>query len=433
MDTHPLPDDALRELARVHGTPLYVYDTRSLEEAYCGLHRALPEPIEIVYSLKANPNLSVTALLASLGCGADVSSGAELQIALAAGVHPEAIVFTGPGKSRAELTLAVERRIGMLVCESADELALAEQVSARVGARTRVALRINPSFVGTAIESHMSGKPTQFGFDPPALRALEPRRYRHLLVDGLHVYMGSRVLDAHAITRNTEHILALAEQVSQELDIPLGLVDVGGGFGVAYFGHETPLDLGVLRHALDPVLAGFRKRNPGTRVLAESGRFLVAHAGVFLTEVLATKTSHGARYAVVDGGLGSFFLLSDNLAQGKPGEPTRNFPIRRLGAGSASEQPWTLAGPAPTPSDVLARGVSLPPLVPGDLLCIERAGAYGASASLHGFLAGGAPAEVMLHEGRTHVVRARDTLADVLRGQSRMRFDALAAPRAVAT
>lgn len=403
------------ELAERFGTPLYVYDGEELTDRLTGLRALLHPSLEVFFSLKANPNVAVCAVLRAAGARAEVSSLTELRTARAAGVVPEDIIFLGPGKSADELEACLDEDVHAIVCESFGELALIDRIAAAQGRVARVALRVNPAFSVKGSGLTMGGKPRQFGIDEDQLLA-DPAlagRYPHVRLMGVQVYLGTRILDEEPIVENTRRILALAERLSTRLGFPLEMVDIGGGLGVAYFDGERDLDLGVLAAGMNPLLEDFTSRHPGTRLVLEAGRYLAARAGTYVTRVRYVKTSMGRRFAVVDGGTNHHMA-----AVGVGSFVKRDFPMRLL---NRIEEPatedWTVAGPLCTPNDVLGKEVALPPVRPGDLVGVQRSGAYGPSASPVLFLSHGHPAEVLVHDGRAHLVRERDEPEDLLRPQ----------------
>lgn len=406
------------ELAAEFGTPLYVYDGDVIARQFTGLREALHPRIEIFFSLKANPNISVCAHLHRLGARAEVSSRTELHTALRAGVAPGDIIFVGPGKGIAELEDAVEAGIAAIICESFEELALIDRIAARRGTAARVALRVNPAFAVKGAGLAMGGVPRQFGIDEAALLGRGPElvsQHPHVRLIGLHVYMGTRIMSADVVAANSTRILDLADRVTAQLGFPLELLDLGGGLGVPYFVGETDFDHKDLAAQLDPLVTGFLGRHPQVRLIMELGRYLVAHSGTYVVSVRYTKESLGRRFAVADGGTNHHMA-----AVGIGSVVHRNFPIRLLNrAADPDEQPapWHLAGPLCTPNDVFGKDVALPALRPGDLIGIEQSGAYGPSASPTGFLSHGHPAEVLLADGAAHLVRRRETMEDLLRSQ----------------
>ncbi|WP_407288464.1 type III PLP-dependent enzyme [Streptomyces sp. BP-8] len=406
---------AVTDLAEEFGTPFFLYDADRLERDYREVRRLLHPGADLFFSLKANPNVSVCAVLGALGSGAEVSSLAELRTALWAGIAPQDVIFLGPGKTPREIEACVRTDLRAVVCESPAELRRLER-AARDAGRTDVPvlLRINPDFTTKGSGLSMGGKPRQFGMDAGLLREQRHRLHelRHLRIRGFHAYMGTRFLRHEDIVHNTREILRLATELAAELDLPCELVDIGGGFGVAYFDNETDLDLPALAAGVDDVVGDFLQAHPGSRVICELGRYLTARCGTYVSRVLDVKESMGTRFAVTDGGTHHHMA-----AVGVGSFVKRNFPMRALTRPAGGEQPYTVTGPLCTPNDVLGKNVLLPPLEPGDLIGVERSGAYGPSASPGLFLSHGFPAEVMVRAGRAHLVRVRDTVEDLLSRQ----------------
>lgn len=403
------------ELARRFGTPLYVYDGDVLSSTITGLRRALHPSLEVFYSLKANPNISVYNMLRAGGARAEVSSMVELRTALLAGTAPEDIIFLGPGKSQRELAACLDTGVYAIVCESFDELDDIERLAGERGVRQRVLLRVNPTRSISGSRLTMGGKPRQFGIDEA--RVLEagdlPARYRHADVAGIQVYMGTRILDVDVVGKNTRYVLDLAERVAEATGIRLDAVDIGGGLGVAYFDGEADLDPVDVATELNPLLDKFAAAHPDTRLIMESGRFLTGRAGVYVIGVRYVKESMGERFAIADGGTHHHMA-----AVGIGSFVKRNFPAVLLSEREGGEpEPWNVTGPLCTPNDSILKQATLPPLVAGDLVGIERSGAYGPSASPGLFLSHGFPAEVLVSGGQAYLVRSRDEPDDLLRQQ----------------
>jgi diaminopimelate decarboxylase len=408
---HEFQGIAISTLAETYGTPLYVYDGDVLREQY----RNLRLDAEIFYSLKANPNIAICALLHQLGAGAETSSLAELVTARRAGVPAERIAFLGPGKHREELIACLDEGVGMLVAESLGELDLLDALARERGVMVPVMLRVNPAFSTKGARQTMGGKARQFGIDEELLFA-DPallNRWPSLVVTGIHAYLGTRILDMLAISANAERILDLAIRLSSFLRFPLDTVDIGGGLGVAYFDQEQDIDADTLASLLNRVLAEFRRRRPGVRVVMELGRYLTALAGCYVVRIGYVKSSLGRWFAIADGGSNHH-----SAATGTGSFVPRNFPVGLLSRpGATADEQWTVTGPLCTPSDTLVRDMPLPALNVGDLIGIWRSGAYGLTASPGLFLGHGYPAEVLIDDRRAYLIRDRDTVADVLRNQ----------------
>ncbi|MDX2525284.1 diaminopimelate decarboxylase [Streptomyces europaeiscabiei] len=402
-------------LAEEFGTPLYVYDSSILATRFGELRSVLPSDLEIFYSLKANPNVSVAAVLRTLGARAEVSSLTELLTARRAGFVGEDIVFVGPGKSRSELAAALDTPVHAVVCESFGEMAVVDELARARDRVVPVMVRVNPAFAVKGSRLTMGGRPRQFGIDEEELLAATAPAFRHsaLRLMGVHVYMGTRILDEEVVAENTRRILDLAQRLSDRLEFPLETVDIGGGLGVAYFDGERDLDPRSVADRIAPPVTDFRAAHPDTRLIMELGRYLTAPSGVYVVRVVDVKTSRGERFAVTDGGTHHHMA-----AVGTGSFVKRNFPMRVLGRSDAGEpETWQVAGPLCTPSDLLGKNVPLPPVSPGDLIGVLRSGAYGPTASPGLFLSHGYPAEVLVHEGRPHLVRERDTPEDLMSRQ----------------
>ncbi|WP_310727870.1 type III PLP-dependent enzyme [Streptomyces sp. N2A] len=411
----------ISEIADTFGTPAYVYDTDELRHSYQHLRDSLPAAIDIFYSLKANPNISICGYLNTLGAGAELSSRAELETALRAGVAPEDIIFLGPGKTEEDLHACLDAGIHAVVCESLEELHLLDALATeRQLTDVQAMLRVNPDFHTKGSGLAMGGKPRQFGIDAGTLRGAAPELARlcAVRVSGLHAYMGTRFLNHSDVVHNTAQILQAAEQLSTDLGITLETLDFGGGLGIAYFDNEKDLDIEALTAGLGEVITPFATRHPQCRLIMELGRFLTAPAGTYVTRALYVKESLGEEFVVADGGTNHHMA-----AVGIGSFVKRNFPITSLTHyHEPATRQYTLAGPLCTPNDVIGKRVSLPPVQAGDLIGVERSGAYGPSASPVNFLSHGHPAEVLVHDGKAHLVRRRATVDDLLEPQHLIGF-----------
>lgn len=405
------------ELAERFGTPLYVYDADVLARTLTTLRGELHPAVEVFFSLKSNPNISVFAALRAAGARAEVSSLVELRTALLAGAPPEQVIFLGPGKSDRELEACLDAGIYAIVAESFDELDRIEQLAAVRGTRQRVLLRINPAHAIAGSRLTMGGKPRQFGIDETQVLAAGnlADRYQYADIAGIHVYLGTRILEAEVVGKNTAYALGLADRVAAATGIRLEAVDFGGGLGVPYFDGEPELEPKAVAAELNPLIEAFVAAHPGTRLIMESGRYLAAPAGVYVLCVRSVKQSLGEWFAVADGGTHHHMA-----AVGIGSFVKRNFPavlLNRDDGLGRETGPWNVTGPLCTPNDSLLKHAALPALRPGDLVGVLQSGAYGPSASPGLFLSHGFPAEVLVGGGRAHLVRRRDEPEDLLRPQ----------------
>ena len=374
-------------------TPLFVYDMAIVRATVERLRAAMPDALDIHYAIKANPYAPLLEQMAGLVDGFDVASAGELKAAITAGMKPEAISFAGPGKRDAELRAAIQAGVTINL-ESETEAERALRIGADVGIQPRLAVRVNPDFDLKGSGMKMGGGAKPFGVDADRAAALA-QRVIAAEADwrGWHIFAGSQAINPESIIEMQAQTLALAARLSDEVGVTPPLVNLGGGFGVAYFPGDIPLDPRPIGVALDDALAARPAILADTRFAIELGRFLVADAGVYLTRVVDVKESHGERFAVVDGGLHHQLAASGNFGT----VVRRNYPIAVANrfARPVVEEPVTIVGCLCTPLDRLGDKVALPPVAVGDIIAVFLAGAYGATASPAAFL-GHDPAREML-------------------------------------
>jgi diaminopimelate decarboxylase len=402
-------------LVEKYSDPLYIYDAELLEQRCRRVRALLPSEVELLYSLKANPNPSIVAFLSDLVFGADVSSLGELRTALRAGFSPERIFFVGPSKSRGELREAVRKGIACIIAESREELMILNEIASEEKKQARAALRVNPAFDSSGSKLKMGGAPRQFGIDEESVPAIfaNAADMGNVEVAGLHAYLGTRILDWNIVFRNTEEILKVALQISNQTGVQLTFVDVGGGLGIPYFPGESEFDLDRFAAAARALFARYRKLMPQTRFLMEMGRYLTAESGVYVTRVRYVKESRGQKYVLVSGG------MNHHQATTSLGSLVKHhFPIVVANKmGHPITQQAFICGPLCTPNDVLGKSVGLPEIAPGDLIAITMSGAYGYTASPLEFISHQWPSEVMVYKGTDHLVRNPAEIFEVVHSQ----------------
>ncbi len=415
ISAEKIDDIPYQRLADKVPTPFYAYSASQIKADFAALKKSLPDEIHYFYSLKANPNKTVVQLLNREGTGCEVCSLAELETLIRQGVPPEDIIFVGPGKHIAELTQCCRIGIKAVVIESIEEIKILNDIAASMGVIQTIALRINPDFTGEKAKLVMSGKPRQFGIDeqllPQAFACVGQQS--NVRLAGIHIYLGTRILDWQALAKNTLNILSLAETLQDIYKIDFDFVDVGGGFGVRYFDKEKPLDIVALGEALAPVIRNYHDKFPHCKIIVELGRYLIARAGIFVTRVNYLKPSRDEWFAVCDGGANCH-----GSAAGINSLIRRNFPMARLGEARAGTQHrYQVTGPLCTPTDLLGENIMLAELHPGDLIGIGHSGAYGASASPVNFLSFGHPAEILVEKGQAFLIRTADNIETLLAPQ----------------
>ncbi len=395
------------QIAARFGTPCYVYSRAALEGAFRNFDAAFADlPHLVCYAMKANSNLAVLNLLARAGSGFDIVSGGELARALAAGGDPAKIVFSGVGKTAEEMEAALAAGILCFNVESEAELGLLDTVAAKVGKVAPVSFRVNPD-VDPRTHPYISTglKESKFGIayaDAPALYR-RASALPHVGVHGIDCHIGSQVTDLSAYIEAAEKMFDLADRIEAD-GIALAHIDLGGGLGIRYRDEET----------IDPyeyALAVRRARGARThRLLFEPGRFLIGHAGVLLTRVLYLKPGETRDFAIVDAAMND--LIRPALyAAWHPVDPVRprSDPPRR----------WQLVGPVCESGDFLAQDRDLA-LVAGDLLAVRAAGAYGFVMSSN-YNSRPRACEVIVDGDRVHLVRPRETLADLFARETTLR------------
>ena len=383
----------LTQLAERAGrTPFYAYDRRVIDARVAELRRHLPPMVKLHYAMKANPMPSLVAFMAGIVDGIDVASGGELAVALDTGMAPHEISFAGPGKSEAELARALAARI-LVNVESAREVEILARLSRDSGVPARVAVRVNPDFELKSSGMKMGGGPKQFGVDAEVVPDLLTEIGRRGLgFEGFHIYSGSQNLKAESICEAQAKTLELARKLARAAPAPVQVLNIGGGFGIPYFPGEEPLELAPIGANLRELVTGCQVDLPQARLVLELGRYLVGPAGVYVCRVIDRKISRGHPFLVTDGGLHHHLAASGNFGQ----VIRKNYPVQ-IGnrMQGARREIASVVGPLCTPLDLLADRMDLAEAQPGDLVVVFQSGAYGFTASPHGFLSHPAPLEVL--------------------------------------
>ena len=393
---------SIQSIVEAVGTPVYVYSARAIREAYCGIDTAFAGfPHAIHYALKANSSIGLLRLLKSLGSRADANSSGEIVAARRAGFTPPEIVFTGVGKTRAELESAIADGIGTINAESAGELDRIAAIADAMGRAARVALRVNPDIDARSHPNISTGLRTnKFGVALQEARAIYRDRLaaRGLNMVGVHIHIGSQITTADPLRRAAGALASLAIELRDD-GVPLEHVDLGGGLGIAYEGRPmiTPAEYAA---AVLPDL-----RRAGIPVVLEPGRAIVGHSGALIGTVVDTKQyPDGRRFAVLDAG------MTELMRPAMYGSFHRIVPIAPRAGGDAA---WDIVGPICESSDVFARDRDLPELRVDDLVALLDTGAYGAVMASNYNRRMLAP-EVLVEDGDWRVIRRRQTIDDVL-------------------
>jgi len=396
----------LADLAHHVGTPAYVYSSQAILDNYRAYDEAFGDlPHSVCYAVKANSSLAVLGLMAKASAGFDIVSGGELFRVMQAGGDPSRVVFSGVGKTAAEVEFALENGIHSFNCESEGELALIDAMAARRGVKAGFAIRVNPDvdasthpYISTGLSRHKFG----IALSEAAGVYHRARGFRHLSAEGVSCHIGSQILDPSPILDAVEKVLALAAELRAE-GHPIRHLDLGGGLGIAYHAEErAPL----IRAFIESLHS--RLRDSGLRIMVEPGRSIVGPAGVLLTRVLYRKKNGRKEFVVVDAAMNDLIRPSLYHAHHEI------IPLRRNSLPAVTAD---VVGPVCETGDFLARDRHMANVMPGDFLAVCAAGAYGFVQSSNYNSRPRAP-EVLVEGGGYRVIRQRESYQDLVRGET---------------
>jgi diaminopimelate decarboxylase len=397
---------ALADVAAKVGTPAYVYSSQSILANYSAYDVAFGAlPHTVCYAVKANSSLGVLALLAKAGAGFDIVSGGELARVLAAGGDVSRVVFSGVGKTAAELEYALDNGIHSFNCESEPEIELLNSLAARRGMKAGFSIRVNPD-VDAATHPYIATGLSQnkFGIAIERARAVyeHARTLDYLSAEGVSCHIGSQILDPTPLLEAVDMLLELALQLRAAGSL-IRHLDLGGGLGIAY----RP---GEIAPAVAAFVEGLRERlaDTGLTVMVEPGRSIVGPAGVLLTRVLYRKQNGAKQFIVVDAAMND--LIRPALYQAHH----EIVPLRRTELPSVTAD---VVGPICESGDFLARDRPMANAMPGDFLAVCAAGAYGFVQSSN-YNSRPRAVEVLVEGASYRVIRQRETYADLMRGET---------------
>jgi len=397
----------LQAIADRVGTPAYVYSANLIRAQYHALDDALQGiRHRICYSVKANGNLGVLRVLKQLGAGADIVSVGELRRVLAAGFDPDGIVFSGVGKTPPELEEAIRAGVGFINVESTSELDTLFAVAKRLKKPANVGIRVNPDVATETPHPYTrtGEKTTKFGvpFDEVVRVAQRITAEPLLKLRGLAMHIGSQITDVGPYHRGTVKLLELVAALRASGIDGLEALDVGGGLGVRYHNEKAPTPTAFADAVVPAVKAA------GLGLLCEPGRYLVANGGVLLTKVLYRKHAGGKDFVIVDAGMTDFV---------RPSHYNAHHEIVPLKDGKQGDAVVSVVGPICESGDFLALDRKMPVVMPGEALAVLGTGAYGFVMSST-YNQRPRPPEVLVEGDRYFVSRPRETLEDLLRGET---------------
>ena len=389
-------------LATEFGTPLYVYDFDAIEKNYNALKNSFNARKSLVcFAVKANSNLSVLKHLANLGSGFDCVSIGEVRRALAAGANAYKIVFSGVGKQDFELKEALNSDILMINLESYAEMLRLESVAKELGKEARISIRVNPNvdakthpYISTGLNENKFG----VSIDEAKKMYIYAKNSEFLNPVGIHFHIGSQLTDIAPIIEASGIVSKLLRELIA-LGVEIKFFDIGGGIGIKYKG-EVEINLYDYAQGILANLSGL-----DVTIVCEPGRFLVGNAGVFLTKVLYEKRNNEKRFVVVDGAMND--LIRPSLYGAYHEITAVNAP------NSGENSPCDIVGPICESGDFLAKGVNLPNLSNGDLLCVKSAGAYGFTMSSN-YNSRPRAAEIAMQGGKARLIRKRESFEDLI-------------------
>ena len=396
---------ALADVVAAVGTPVYVYSETELvarARAYVTAVSPTNTPTNTLacYAVKANGNVHLLRLLGQAGLGADVTSGGELFLAQQAGILASKTIFSGVGKTAAEIEMALRAGIRALHVESEMELTAVSAIAAKLQTKARIGIRVNPNisaethpYISTGQHSH------KFGVPWARAQAMFAAAAQHDWLEpvGIAAHIGSQIRDVDPFRQAAVFLTEVADELKAQ-GIALHYVDVGGGLGIDYTGEGAPEIEAWITAVSEPVQAA------GYELVLEPGRSIVGPAGALLTQVVYTKDQGQKRFVIVDAGMND--LLRPTLYKAY-------HPILPLQQSNALTQNVDIVGPICESGDWLAQERPLPPQQPGDVLAILQAGAYGFAmgSNYNGRLR---PAELLVQADKFSTIRARQTFADLL-------------------
>ncbi len=408
---------SIDELARTYGTPLYVYSEATLVHHLGQIQKAFAEADPLIcYSIKANGNLGIARVMAEHGSGFDVTSGGELYRALAAGGVGSKIVFAGVGKTDDEIRYALESGVYLFDVESEEELHNLGKVAATLGKVAQAALRVNPDLPPkTHAKTDTSVKGVKFGLDIETVMDVARGVLGHanLKVLGLHMHLGSPILDPKPYREGSAKAVTLIEQLRKQ-GHDIQVLNMGGGFGIHYRKQEAAPASAFAEVILPAV------RETKCRLVLEPGRFIVGNAGILVSRVLYRKESGGKRFLIQDAAMNDLIrpTLYGSFHRIWPVAPAEGLPAppEDYEADIPGTSPIEVVGPICESGDFLAQNRRLPPLQRGDLLATFSAGAYGMSMSSN-YNSRPRAAEVLVTGTGHRLIRRRETFDDLVRAE----------------
>jgi diaminopimelate decarboxylase len=379
IDNDIINDKIISNLIKKYNTPLYLYDKNIIKKQFNIIKKS---NAKIFYSIKANPFDDILKFFDSLGAFFEAVSIGELKKLLKNNIPLSKAIFVGPAKEKEEIAFAINNNIFIIVIESLNEFKIVKELSQKYDKRINLLIRVNPNLKsGGTI--NMSGV-TQFGLEENIVIDILSQKYQNINILGLHFYLGTDILDKDLIIKNTKEIIKISKKIGRISKYKIKNIDIGGGFGVAYYNNEENLDINVFEE-----LNNIFNQNDRFNFFIESGRFLTAKSGIFITKVIDIKINFSQKFILLNGGTNFFAIHNKSMG-------FRFAPIRVFNKKNEDLEKVTLVGNLCTTIDILARDIYLPKIEIDDYILFYQAGAYGYSASPILFLSHKLPKEVLI-------------------------------------
>jgi diaminopimelate decarboxylase len=380
----------IAELCHTHTEPFFVYDGDGLQAHAQKL--VANSPVKLWYAVKANPLSSVIKILNEAGFCFDVASRGELHQVLSCGVHPSNVLFTGPAKTQSDFQLFLEEGVRTFVCESENQVRDLNQAAQLTGIKPQALLRVQLDWSEAASNVLGGCSITPFGLPPENWESFDWRACEHIEFTGLHIFQWGNILDAAKLDTIWREIIKQLSVLSKNMKLPVNVLDLGGGLGLNYQAGQSALEWNDVADALQNLPTDWA-------IWMELGRYVVGPFGYYVVPVVDRKTVRGKEMLVLAGGINHLL---------RPLIVDQNFPAQALDKAGKTTR-FLLHGPLCTAVDSLGEHELPEDMAPGDVLVFSQAGAYAFTEAMPFFLCHDLPAEILVLDGKTQVIRKADS------------------------
>ena len=399
-------DVSLEAIAKKFGTPTYIYSKNTLIQTFESFKKGLFNTDHLIcFAVKANSNIAILNLFASLGAGFDIVSGGELERVIYAGGDPQKIVFSGVGKTESEIVAALKANILCFNVESRSELIRIQEVAEKINIKASISIRVNPDVDAKTHPYISTGlKDNKFGvdFNQALSLYLDAKSMSYIAIKGIDCHIGSQITELKPFLDALDRVLSLVDQLKKN-NIHLSHIDIGGGIGICYQ-DESPPDFEIY---IKEILGKIKGLN--VKIIFEPGRALVGNAGVLLSKVEYLKQNDIKHFAIIDAAMNDLM---------RPTLYDAYHEIKLVREHDAKPQSFDVVGPVCESGDFIAKNRSLK-LKENDLICIMSAGAYGMSMSSN-YNSRGRAAEVMVDQDKLYEIRTREKSSDLFKLEKKL-------------